>query len=116
MPADLLFDYDQYVLRPQAISSLEKLALLFKRNPHALFRIEGHADSFGEESYNQVLSEMRARSVKMWLVNNAGLDPSRIRTRGYGETRLVVPGTGTEEEQALNRRVEILIRTRKLED
>jgi flagellar motor protein MotB len=37
----------------------------------------------------------------------------RIETRGFGETRLIAPGSGTREEQQINRRVEIVIRDRQ---
>jgi outer membrane protein OmpA-like peptidoglycan-associated protein len=36
--------------------------------------------------------------------------PESIETRGYGETRLIAPATGSIEEQQINRRVEIVIR------
>ena len=109
LPTDLLFDYDQAVLRPQAVGSLQKLADLMERNPNATFIIEGHTDSFGAPDYNQRLSLARAESVKMWLATQASIDPDRIQTRGFGMTRLLVRG-GSVEEQQLNRRVEIVIR------
>ena len=111
MPTDLLFDYDEAVLRANAVTSLQKLGTIMLRNPRARFRIEGHTDSFGTEEYNLRLSEQRAASVRAWLVGNLGIDPARIETRGLGESRLLVPGTGTVDEQQLNRRVEIVIRS-----
>jgi outer membrane protein OmpA-like peptidoglycan-associated protein len=112
LPTDLLFDYDSAELRPQAVGSLQKLADLMERNPNATFIIEGHTDSFGPPDYNLRLSLGRAESVKAWLANNAGIDPGRIQTRGYGMTRLLVRG-GSVEEQQLNRRVEIVIRNNR---
>jgi outer membrane protein OmpA-like peptidoglycan-associated protein len=112
MPTDLLFEYDSADLRPGAVSSLEKLGTLIQRSPHATFRIEGHTDSFGSEEYNQTLSERRAESVKNWLMQVMKIPGDRIETRGFGKSRLLVPATGTVEEQMLNRRVEIVIRTR----
>jgi outer membrane protein OmpA-like peptidoglycan-associated protein len=50
--------------------------------------------------------------VKIWLVREMQIAPGRIETRGYGETRLIAPGSGTVEEQQINRRVEIVIRDR----
>jgi outer membrane protein OmpA-like peptidoglycan-associated protein len=112
MPADLLFDSDQAELQSQAVASLEKLAELIQRNPQATFLIEGHTDSFGPDEYNLALSQRRAEVVKMWLVNVMKTPPDRTETMGLGESRLLVPGTGTSEEQQINRRVEIVIRTR----
>ncbi len=111
LPTDLLYDYDSSTLRPQAVSSLEKLAELIQRNPAATFTIEGHTDNFGTPEYNLQLSLARAESVKGWLVDSAGIDAARIQTRGMGMSRLLVKG-GSVQEQQLNRRVEIVIHNR----
>ena len=109
MPSDVLFGYDESFLRPEAITSLEKLGELIRRNPGARFRIEGHTDSFGGTDYNAQLSLARADSVKRWLAETMSIDPARIDTRGLGSTRPLAPATGTVDEQQLNRRVEIVI-------
>ena len=109
MPTDLLFDYDSPDLRIEALVSLRKLALLIQRNPGARFVIEGHTDSFGSDQYNLELSRKRAESVKAWLTESMGLTPDSIQTVGYGKSRLLAPGSGTVEEQQINRRVEIAI-------
>jgi outer membrane protein OmpA-like peptidoglycan-associated protein len=113
MPTDLLFDYDSATLRPGATASLQKLGRLIQRNPQAIFKVEGHTDSFGSDEYNLDLSQRRAETVKAWLVENMNIEPDRIQTQGYGKTRLIVPGDRSVEEQQLNRRVEIVIRTKK---
>lgn len=107
-----LFEYDSYELRPEAMEQLRKLGELIHRNPHAVFSIEGHTDSIGSVEYNQALSEKRATAVKEWLVQYMGIAPERVETRGLGSSRLLVPGTGTMEEQQPNRRVEIVIKSR----
>jgi outer membrane protein OmpA-like peptidoglycan-associated protein len=112
MPTDLLFDYDSANLRPGATSSLQKLGRLIQRNPQAVFRVEGHTDSFGSDQYNLDLSQRRAETVKTWLVENMGIDQGRIQTQGFGKARLLVPGDRSVEEQQLNRRVEIVIRSK----
>jgi len=109
MPSDLLFGYDESFLSPGAMSSLEKLGELIRRNPHARFRIEGHTDSFGGQEYNLRLSLERAGSVKNFLAGRMAIDPTRIEIRGLGSSRPLAPVTGTIEEQQLNRRVEIVI-------
>ena len=109
MPSDVLFGYDESALSPGAITSLEKLGELIRRNPDTRFRIEGHTDSFGGPEYNARLSLARAESVKQWLTGNMGIDTARIDVRGLGSTRPLAPLTGTIDEQQLNRRVEIVI-------
>jgi len=111
MPTDLLFDYDKPDLRPEAVASLQKLAELIRRNPSAHFLIEGHTDSFGTDEYNLDLSRRRAESVKAWLTGTMGLPEQAIETRGFGKSRLLSPAAGTVDEQRINRRVEIVIRT-----
>ena len=58
------------------------------------------------------LSQRRAETVKEWLLGNMGIDSARIQAQGFGKTRLIVPGDRSVEEQQLNRRVEIIIRSR----
>ncbi|HEX8372353.1 MAG TPA: OmpA family protein [Chthoniobacterales bacterium] len=114
---DTLFSYDSFTLTEDAVSSMTKLGQLIQKNPEATFIIEGHSDSFGSPNYNLQLSISRAESVKSWLVQNMAIDPNRVQTRGYGSSKLLVPvikngRPTTVEEQQLNRRVEIVIRTK----
>jgi len=113
MPTDLLFDYDSANLRQGATANLEKLGQLIQRNPQSVFKVEGHTDSFGSDQYNLDLSQRRAETVKSWLVENMRINPDRIQTQGYGKSRLLVPSDRSVDEQQLNRRVEIVIRTKK---
>ena len=111
MPGGALFEYDSFDLRQDAVEQLKKLGMLFERHPDATFSIEGHTDSFGSPEYNQKLSEARAESVKAWLVEVVGIAPQRIQTRGLGNTHWIIPPTKSKEEQAPNRRVEIVVKT-----
>ena len=113
MPGGALFEYNSAALLPQAIATLRKIGELISRNPRATFSIEGHTDSFGTPEYNQKLSEARAEAVKTWLIEAMRLDPAQIQTKGFGSSHLIAPAAGTKEEQAINRRVEIVIRTPK---
>lgn len=112
MPTDLLFGYNESKLRESARLSLMKLGILIQRNPDASFFIEGHTDTTGGTEYNQTLSEQRALAVKNWLSDSLKIESSQIRTVGYGETRPLANPTGSIEEQAINRRVEINFKPR----
>ncbi len=90
LPSDPLYEYDSAELQPGAISELQKLATLIKRNPKAKFTIEGYSDTFGSADYNLDLSQRRADSVARYLVEGLGIDPAQIRTRGYGAAKLLV--------------------------
>lgn len=111
MPSDLLFDYDSADLRENAVSELQKVGTLIKRNPKARFTIEGHSDAFGSDEYNVELSERRAESVKSWLVTNMTIDPAQIQTRGFGKTKLLTSPNASMEEQKVNRRVVVVVHT-----
>lgn len=109
LPSDLLFEYDSAQLRETARLGLMKLALLIDRNPQMFCILEGHSDLFGNRGYNLELSQERARAVKTWLVDSMRLDGARIIVRAYGSTQPKVL-EGSIEEQAINRRVDILMR------
>ncbi len=63
--------------------------------------VEGHTDSIGSASYNQNLSEMRARSIKRYLVENYGVSPQRLVAVGRGERELY---NSSKPKAAINRR------------
>jgi OOP family OmpA-OmpF porin len=109
LPSDLLFEFNSDELRESAKVGLMKLALLMDRNPSLYCWIEGHTDLVGGDDFNLNLSIRRAESVKNHLVKSLRMDASRIITRGFGRYEPLVT-SGTNEEQAVNRRVEIRMR------
>ena len=110
LPTDILFDYNEYELKEEARLSMMKLAFIVQTNPDATFVIEGHTDSFGGDEFNLDLSLKRAEAVRRWLVERLRIDASNIRVVGIGKARPIVSTEGSPEEQALNRRVEIVVR------
>lgn len=122
LPTDLLFDFDKTELRPQAVGSLQKLGTLIQRNPNVTFSIEGHTDSFGQQTHNEALSLERANKVKQWLIQTMGVAPASVETKGFGSSHLLVQPdpsvtgksspkfTAEVARQQLNRRVEIVMR------
>ena len=116
LDADVLFDFDKYSLRAETADSLREVGEVAKSYGNSPVLIEGHTDGKGAHPYNVKLSDDRAASVKSWLVQNAGIAPSRITTRGWGETKPIAPNTkpdGSDDPagRQKNRRVEITIRT-----
>jgi hypothetical protein len=67
--------------------------------------LDGHTDTTGTRQYNERLSLARARAVAEFLRSH-GIAPNRMTTRGYGSSQPVAPND-TEQNRALNRRVEI---------
>lgn len=113
MPTDLLFTYNSAELRESARLSLMKLGIIIQRNPDSIFIIEGHTDTLGPAEYNMLLSRRRAQSVVDWLINSLQLTPTRLEVRAFGESRPLTSPDGDEIQQALNRRVEIVIRPKR---
>lgn len=108
LPSDMLYDYDSAELKSVAKFGLNKLILLIDSNPDMYCILEGHTDTFGPESYNQQLSTARAQAVKDYLVGLLG-SGKQIIVRGFGKSRPLL-AEGTVEEQAPNRRVDIMMR------
>ena len=116
LSADVLFDFDKFVLRAEAVPSLEKVAEVLRSRARSPVTIEGHTDGKGTDAYNQPLSEKRAQAVRDWLVKNGGASGATITTKGWGKTKPIVPNThpdGSDDPDGRkkNRRVEITVRT-----
>jgi outer membrane protein OmpA-like peptidoglycan-associated protein len=90
-----------------------KLGFLIQKNPDSIFIVEGHTDSFGGTDYNLDLSLRRANAVVLWLRSSLQLGTDRIRAVGMGEAIPIADTSGTVEQQALNRRVEIKVRPKQ---
>jgi OmpA-OmpF porin, OOP family len=105
---EVFFDNDSSKLKPDSFKDLDLAVQFLKAVPTATGIIEGHTDSSGSDSYNQRLSEQRAKAVRDYIVS-MGIDASRIEARGFGESQPVADNS-TTEGRAQNRRV-VLRRT-----
>jgi outer membrane protein OmpA-like peptidoglycan-associated protein len=105
---NLLFETDKATLSSDAKQNLDQIAASLKqRYNQGQIRIYGHADARADASYNQQLSQERAKAVKNWLVTNANFDASRISIHPMGESDPVASNQ-TQTGQQKNRRVEIV--------
>ena len=104
---EVTFDVDSARVKPAFQSSLDKVAdTLVKYGSDAT--VIGHTDSTGSESYNQDLSDRRANSVRIYLLER-GVASAQLSSYGKGELEPRADN-GTEAGRQLNRRVEILVR------
>lgn len=101
------FPFNEFSFSPFFYGVLDRIAEVLEDHPNVGLTIIGHADSVGTFRYNQTLSEERALSVKIYLINE-GIVLERLITTGYGETRPIADN-GTWEGRAENRRVEFII-------
>ncbi len=113
---DVLFDFDDAAIRPDAIPVLAAIAERARALRPLAIEITGHTDSRGPDAYNQDLSERRAASVAGYLAGPLALRGPRLLTRGLGEREPRRPNTlpdGRDDPigRQANRRVEIFLRT-----
>jgi len=104
---NVFFDFDKWDLRPESFIELDRVVKLLQENPAIVIEMSAHTDSFGSDDYNFNLSDNRARSVMQYILSK-GIDPKRITSQGYGESKPVAPND-TPENRQLNRRVEFTI-------
>ena len=108
--SDVLFDVDSSALSTTARSMLDQAASVFLEYPKTAMVVQGHTDSSGSESYNQLLSERRATMVGNYLISR-GVDADRITSLGYGEGHPIA-SNDTTSGKALNRRVDLLLKAK----
>lgn len=105
----IYFDFNKATIKfPQSQEALQAAYQILKDNPTIKVEIQGHTDNIGSDEYNQRLSEQRAWAVVNYLVQQMGVDPSRLIARGYGES-MPKASNDTPEGRALNRRVEFVV-------
>lgn len=96
-------------LREEMYADLNKIINFLYDNPAFKLRISGHTDSFGSDEVNLRLSRERARSIYDYMVDFAGIDPTRVVSEGYGSSKPIVINEQSEADKRLNRRVEFEI-------
>ncbi len=102
---NVLFDFDSAELTSSARDQLAAIANRLTGASLVGVKVVGHTDSSGSDTYNQGLSERRARSVADFLASQ-GVPADKLTTEGMGESQPVADN-GSDEGRARNRRVEI---------
>jgi outer membrane protein OmpA-like peptidoglycan-associated protein len=105
--ADVQFDTDSPIIRPQSYSTLGRIADALY-DPALLpysFLIVGHTDATGKREYNLALSQRRAAAIRDVLVTTFKISPKRIQAVGLGEEQLQDPAHPTA---AINQQVQIV--------
>jgi peptidoglycan-associated lipoprotein len=102
----VLFDFDQYVVRPEFQAIVACHAKYLTDRPEARVTLEGHTDERGSREYNMGLGERRSNAFSSAL-QGAGASATQLTGVSYGEERPVC-SESTEECWARNRRVEII--------
>ena len=103
----IYFAFNSAALDPASDGTIESVAQVLAQHPDWNATIEGHTDSIGTASSNQLLSERRAGAVRERLVSRYKVAAGRLRAVGYGASRPREPNA-TLEGRARNRRVELV--------
>ena len=104
---NIYFDSDSFKLRTESFPELKLLTEFMKLNPTVHIEISGHTDNTGSATYNNNLSEQRAKAVFEYLIKIKSAK-NRIQYKGYGSSKPLVKNN-TPEHRQMNRRTEIKI-------
>lgn len=108
LPETVLFDYNSAELRPDATSTLGRVAELLNYFNKAKIGVNGHTDNTGTADFNRDLSSRRAVSVADALAAD-GVAKGRMTVTGLGESKPIASNSSDAGKQK-NRRVEIVLR------
>ena len=105
----IYFDFDKSNIKSEAAFELDNLVQVMIKYPELTVSIESHTDNKGPSSYNQKLSERRAKTTMQYVVSK-GIDSSRLSADGKGESNPILDCSNcNKEEDQLNRRSEFII-------
>lgn len=109
---NIYYPYGVWELDDNARSVLDKAVDAMKDYPKLIMEISSHTDSQSSADFNMGLSNKRAQTCVEYLVSK-GIDRKRLKSKGYGETKLLNRcGDGVEcsdDEHRVNRRTEFKI-------
>lgn len=102
------FETNKAVIKPESYAMLNETAdAINEYGEIKALRIEGHTDERGSDAYNLDLSKQRAAALVEYFIER-GVDPARLSSEGFGETR-PIDNRSTPEAWAKNRRVDFFI-------
>ena len=107
---NISFQFAKATLTPESFPELDRIALTMNESTKLTIELGGHTDNVGGDAANLKLSQDRADTVREYLIGK-GIEPDRIASKGYGESRPVATND-TPVGQAANRRVEFTILTK----
>lgn len=97
------FDNDRSTIKTEYFSHLHHVAQVLEKCPEICVVAHGHTDNKSSNDYNKVLSYNRSKSSIDYIVDNYGIDRSRLKLMYGGEES---PLGGVNGTHYMNRRVE----------
>lgn len=104
----VFFDFDSAELTAKAKGRINDAIKEAKATNPKLIQLGGHADTSGDQVYNNALSQKRAMAVAK-MINDAGFGGKQVKTAMFGED-FPVRNLGDNVKNGANRRVEILLK------
>jgi OOP family OmpA-OmpF porin len=102
------FDINKAYIGLQYHDQVARVGDFMRKYPTTTAVIEGYADEVGSDDYNMGLSLRRAESVVKYLIDNFGIDASRLSAKGYGKTRPIADNA-TDTGKQKNRHIDAII-------
>ena len=82
------FDARETAVKPEYRNEMRGLADFLKANPSATATVEGHTGNLqGTPEEAMRISQLRAQNVVNELVDHFGIERSRLKAEGFGQTR-----------------------------
>ncbi|MBB4805385.1 K(+)-stimulated pyrophosphate-energized sodium pump [Chryseobacterium defluvii] len=105
---NLYFETGSSDLKPGSETQLLNLAEILNAYPELKVKLGGYTDNTGNEESNQKLSNLRAQTAKLKLLE-LGIVSDRVEAEGYGSQHPVCEANDTDECKAKNRRIDVRV-------
>lgn len=109
---NIYYNFNDAAIRPDAKIDLDALATFMNKYSDIEIELASHTDSRGDDRSNNKLSQRRADNAVAYLAA-AGISPSRMTAKGYGESQLRNGCTDgvdcTELQHQYNRRTDVRV-------
>jgi K(+)-stimulated pyrophosphate-energized sodium pump len=105
---NLYFETGSADLRAGSETQLLNLVEILNAYPTMKIKLGGYTDDSGNEESNQKLSNLRAQTAKLKLLE-LGVGGDRVEAEGYGSQHPVCSANDTEECMAKNRRIDVRV-------
>ncbi|MDM1555349.1 MULTISPECIES: sodium-translocating pyrophosphatase [Chryseobacterium] len=105
---NLYFETGSSDLKTGYEMQLNNIAEILNAYPDLKIKLGGYTDNSGNEESNQKLSNLRAQTTKLKLLE-LGISADRIEAEGYGSQHPVCEANDTDECKAKNRRIDVRV-------
>lgn len=105
---NLYFETGSSDLKPGSEAQLLNLVEILTAYPDLKIKLGGYTDNSGNDESNQQLSNLRAQTAKLKLLE-LGIAADRVEAEGYGSQHPVCAANDTDECKAKNRRIDVRV-------